>query len=66
MRPPTWTPPIELSAAEQKVAKRIRQASLFLFLRKFATNYLMRFQTELAGLFSRLYSRKMGPIVPAQ
>ena len=26
MRPPTWNPPKELSASEQKVAKRIRQA----------------------------------------
>ena len=66
MRPPTWTPPIELSAAEQKVAKRIRQASLFLFLRKIRHQLFdEEFQTELAGLFKDSTVGKC-PIVPAQ
>ena len=34
MRPEIWSPPIELSALEEKVAKRIRKAKLFTFLRR--------------------------------
>src|SRR5262245_6273843 len=33
MRPERWQPPVELSAAEQAIVKRIRRAKLFIFLR---------------------------------
>jgi len=60
MRPPIWNPPHELSAPEQNVAKRIRSAKLFLFLRKIRHQLFDRdFQEELGGLFKDLLSRKM-------
>jgi len=66
MRPPTWNPPIELSAQEQKVAKRIRSAKLFLFLRKIRHQLFDReFQEELSSLFKDSTVGKC-PIVPAQ
>ncbi len=34
MRPEVWNPPIELSATEEKIIKRIRRAKLFIFLRQ--------------------------------
>ncbi|PPT04980.1 hypothetical protein CKA32_005595 [Geitlerinema sp. FC II] len=34
MRPALWCPPVELSAAETKVVKRIKRAKLFVFLRQ--------------------------------
>src|SRR5438105_14807426 len=34
MRPPVWHPPIELSAAEQAIERRIRRAKLFVWLRQ--------------------------------
>ena len=34
MRPIYWRPPIELSATEQAIIKRIRRARLFVFLRQ--------------------------------
>lgn len=34
MRPVQWEPPIELSASEQVIVKRIRRAKLFIFLRE--------------------------------
>lgn len=37
MRPLVWNPPVELSAKEEKVAKRIRFAKLFVFLRQIRT-----------------------------
>ena len=33
MRPPLWTPPVELSASEEVIIKRIKRAKLFTFLR---------------------------------
>jgi hypothetical protein len=33
MRPPTWAPPVELSASEEVIIKRIKRAKLFAFLR---------------------------------
>ena len=66
MRPPQWTPPIELSEAEQKVAKRIRKAKLFVFLRNVRHElFNVEFQAELAQNFK---DSNMGacPIPPAQ
>ena len=34
MRPEVWNPPIALSLSEQKVAKKIKKAKLFLILRE--------------------------------
>lgn len=66
MRPPIWNPPIELSAQEQMVAKRIRAAKLFLFLRKIRHQLFDReFQQELAGLFKDSTVGKC-PIAPAK
>jgi hypothetical protein len=33
MRPPPWAPPVELSASEEVIIKRIKRAKLFAFLR---------------------------------
>ena len=66
MRPPQWTPPIELSEAEQKVAKRIRKAKLFVFLRNVRHElFNVEFQAQLAHIFK---DSSMGncPIPPAQ
>ena len=66
MRPPTWNPPKELSASEQNVAKRIRRAKLFLFLRNIRHQLFdEEFQTELASLFKDSTVGKC-PLVPAQ
>ncbi|BBD58237.1 putative transposase [Nostoc sp. HK-01] len=35
MRPQIWQPPIELSALEQSIVKRIKRAKLFTFLRQY-------------------------------
>lgn len=34
MRPPLWSPPIELAPAERAIVKRINRAKLFTFLRQ--------------------------------
>ena len=52
MRPPTWQPPVETSAAEDKIIKRIKRAKLFLFLRRHRHQiFTSEFQVELAGIF---------------
>jgi hypothetical protein len=66
MRPRIWQPPIELSAAEQGIVKRIRRAKLFVFLRTWRHRILTEsFQAELAGLYE---DSPLGqpPIAPAQ
>ena len=66
MRPPTWQPPTEQSAAEQAVVRRIRRAKLFVFLRE--QRHLLfddAFQTELATLYDDT-ARGQPPIPPAQ
>lgn len=67
MRPPTWNPPRELSPQEQMVAKRIRKAKLFLFLRQI--RHLLfdeQFQQELAGLLFKDSTMGKCPVPPAQ
>jgi len=52
MRPRLWRPPVELSAQEEMVVKRIRRAKLFTFLRRI--RHLLfdeEFQSELACLY---------------
>ena len=51
MRPAQWEPPIELSATEQVIVKRIRRAKLFILLREHRHDVFDRaFQEELASL----------------
>ena len=52
MRPGQWEPPIELSATEQVIVKRIRRAKLFIFLREHRHEVFdPAFQDELASLY---------------
>ncbi len=66
MQPELWQPPVELSAQEEQIVKRIRKAKLFVFLRKQRSKLLDEtFQQELAGLY-RASKREQPPIAPAQ
>jgi hypothetical protein len=66
MRPRVWNPPISLSAQEEKVAKRIRKAKLFVFLRQIRHELFdSEFQTELATVFKDS-SVGLCPLPPAQ
>src|SRR5438445_13464046 len=52
MRPSTWQPPVETSAAEEKILKRIKRAKLFLFLRRHRHQlFTPEFQVELGGSY---------------
>jgi hypothetical protein len=52
MRPATWQPPVETSAAEEQIIKRIKRAKLFIFLRRHRHHlFTPEFQVELAGLY---------------
>ena len=63
MRPVYWQPPIELSATEQTIIKRIRRARLFVFLRQHRHEVFDEaFQQELANLYQE--SRRGQPPVP--
>ena len=66
MRPFSWQPPVEPSAAEQAILKRIRRAKLFVFLRHHRHELFDEaFQAELAMLYQ---DSPLGqpPIPPAQ
>jgi hypothetical protein len=66
MRPSSWQPPVEPSAAEQAILKRIRRAKLFVFLRQHRHELFDEaFQEELAMLYQ---DSALGqpPIPPAQ
>ncbi len=66
MQPLLWQPPVELSAQEEQIVKRIRKAKLFVFLRKQRHELLDEaFQQELAGLY-RASERGQPPLAPAQ
>ena len=66
MRPFVWNPPIELSPKEEKVAKRIRKAKLFVFLRQIRhVLFDAEFQTELATVFKDS-TVGLCPVSPAQ
>src|SRR6266487_2591763 len=66
MHPLLWQPPVELSAQEEQIVKRIRKAKLFVFLRKQRHELLDEaFQQELAGLY-RASERGQPPLAPAQ
>ena len=66
MRPMPWSPPVELSPAEQAIVKRIRRAKLFVFLRgRRHELFDAAFQEELAAPYA---GSGMGrsPVPPAQ
>lgn len=66
MQPRPWQPPIELSAKEEQVLKRIKKAKLFVFLRKHRhAIFDEAFQNELATLYQDS-KRGQPPIAPAQ
>ena len=66
MRPVLWNPPIELSSAEQQVAKRIRKAKLFLLLRESRHKlFSEQFQNELATIYKDS-TVGLCPVPPAQ
>jgi transposase len=66
MRPPVWSPPIELSEAERTIIKRIRRAKLFIFLRQYRHElFCEAFQQELATLYQRS-PQGQPPVAPAQ
>ncbi|HLH72708.1 MAG TPA: transposase, partial [Chloroflexota bacterium] len=53
MRPPSWHPPVELSALEGSIVKRIKRAKLFTFLRRVRHELFSdAFQEELATLYA--------------
>jgi hypothetical protein len=63
MRPVFWHPPIELSPGEHAIVTHIRQAKLFIFLRRVRHElFADPFQEELATLFRD--SPKGQPAVP--
>lgn len=65
MRPLPWQPPVDLSPPEQAVARRVRRAKLFVFLRTHRhTLFDAAFQEELATLYA---NRPKGqpPVPPA-
>jgi len=65
MRPVYWRPPIELSATEQAIIKRIRRARLFVFLRQHRHEVFDEaFQQELASLYQES-QRGQPPVPPA-
>ena len=64
MQPTLWQPPIEPSANEQAVIKRIRRAKLFVFLREQRHKlFNPAFQEELSDLY-RNSKRGQPPIPP--
>ena len=66
MRPSFWQPPVDPSADEQAIIKRIRRAKLFVFLRQHRHELFDEaFQEELAQLYE---DSPLGqpPIAPAQ
>ncbi len=66
MRPQNWAPPIELSKAEAKIMAKIRQAKLFIWLRK---NRHLLFDEELQAELAKIYKNSTGglsPVPPAQ
>ncbi len=63
MRPMPWQPPVDLVPAEEAVARRVRRAKLFVFLRRHRhTLFDAAFQEEVATLYED--RRKGHPPVP--
>jgi hypothetical protein len=65
MRPPNWDPPVETSAAEDKILKRVKRAKLFVFLRRHRHQiFTPEFQVELAGIYKDS-TKGFPPVEPA-
>ncbi len=65
MQPSPWQPPVELSAQEEQIVKKIRKAKLFVFLRQHRHELFDEaFQQELASLY-RQAERGQPPVAPA-
>lgn len=66
MRPQIWQLPIELSALEQSIVKRIKRAKLFTFLRQYRHQLFdEEFQQELGKLYADS-PKGHPPVPPAQ
>ena len=66
MQPSVWTPPVDISSAEQHIIKRIKRAKLFVFLRHHRhTLFDAAFQQELATMYQDA-PQGQPPIPPAQ
>lgn len=66
MRPLLWQPAIRLSVKEEQIAKRIKKAKLFIFLREYRHHLFDEaFQNELAQMY-QASGRGQPPIAPAQ
>jgi len=66
MRPSLWHPLVELSPAEERIARRIRRAKLFLFLRQQRREIFSdAFQEELGAIYQDS-PRGQPPVPPAQ
>jgi Transposase DDE domain/Transposase domain (DUF772) len=66
MQPPHWQPPVELSAAEQAIAQRIKRAKLFVFLRAIRHEL---FDEKLQNELNQMYQDSavgQPPVPPAQ
>ena len=66
MRPGVWRPPVELSAAEAEIVRRVQRARLFVFLRQHRHELFDEaFEGELAAMYA---DRPKGrpPVPPAQ
>lgn len=60
-----WQPPIEPSAAEEQILKRVKRAKLFVFLRRHRHQiFTPEFQTELAGIYKNS-PKGFPPVEPA-
>jgi hypothetical protein len=67
MRPRVWQPPVEVSAAEAAIMKRIHRAKLFVFLRQQRhILFAEAFQEELATVLYADAAVGHPPIPPAQ
>jgi len=65
LKPSSWQPPIETSAVEDQIIKRIKRAKLFIFLRHHRHQiFTSEFQVELAGIFKDS-PRGQPPVPPA-
>ena len=66
MRPREWNPPRDLTDKEREVARRVKRAKLFTFLRRIRADFCSPvFQAELATLY-RDSRRGQPPVPPAQ
>lgn len=66
MQPAHWHPPVELSHAEQAIAKRIKRAKLFIFLREIRHEL---FDEDLQNQLNQMYQDSpvgQPPVPPAQ